>query len=126
MTGYEEMIVDGVLAFRCNPDEAWAKYNAKQLTMMLIEARRSKPVSKPVLPVFTPPLYHTFPSSLPGAYPETTVWPHVGTPSVAPTLNPNLYQVQWSQNCGAVRTGCATVDFSAVKTTKLDANGKIE
>lgn len=37
---YEECILDGILCFRNHPDGDWRKKTKKELTAMLLEARR--------------------------------------------------------------------------------------
>jgi len=39
---HEEKIIDGVLCWRGTPDGEWTQKTAKQLTDMLIEARRRR------------------------------------------------------------------------------------
>ena len=60
---YEEEIVDGVLCWRMSPrdckgHDSWTPKTAKELTSMLLEARRAKaPVSPCLPPVFLQPVF---------------------------------------------------------------------
>lgn len=53
---YEEKIIDEVLCWRGTPNGVWTQKTAKQLTEMLIEARRSQPA---IYPAFVQPPWVT-------------------------------------------------------------------